>query len=173
MAQQIKIPPAVDVTLLPSNVQFYFTLTSPCQVCFGPSNPPSAFPQLSNQTFPNWGAQSPLFNIPPSAVPEPYITYSTSGLNTPCLLTDPTQAVKTIHVGQNFTKPRPGKKGKKPAKKKAAVKKAAAKPAKKKKPARKAAKKAAKKLVKKSAKKAGKSPARKAAKKKSAKKSRR
>lgn len=168
MAQQITIPPAADVTLSPSNGQFYFTLTSPCQVCFGPSNPPSAFPNLSNQTFSNWGSQSPLFNIPPSAVPEPYITYNTSALNTPCLLADPAQAVKTIHVGQNITKPRPAKKNKKAAKKSAA-KKGGVKTAAKKKPA----KKVAKKPVKKSAKKAGKPPARKAAKKKSAKKSRR
>lgn len=183
MAQEINIPPAGDVTLEPSNGDFYFNLSESCTVCFGPSNPADAFPDLSNQTFSHWGAQSPLFPIPPSAAPEPYIDYNVSTGGSPCTVSAIGGAVKTIHVGSNLSKQTAGKGSAKSTKKsRASAKKSAAKKPKKaasrkaaksarKTSAKKPAKKAAPK--KKSAKKAAKKGGKKAASKRSGKKSRR
>ena len=180
MAQQISIPGTGDPVLLPSNQNFYFRLATPCTVCFGPSNPPGAFPDLSNQTFSNWGAQSPDYPIPANATA--YIQFNTSALGTPCSLAGIAAAPRIIHVGSgiqgNVGGPSgpdvmPGKKKKKDKDKKKAkgkhgdkkhpgkhkAKKSAKKAGKKgsKKSPKKAAKKAAKKATKKSAKKAAKS----------------
>jgi len=169
MAQQISIPGTGDPVLLPSNQNFYFRLATPCTVCFGPSNPANAFPDLSNQTFSNWGTQSPNYPIPANATA--YIEFNTSALGTPCSLAGIAAAPRIIHVGSgirgnvvgasgNVNKPAKKKKTKgKSAGAKAAAKSGPKKSTKKagKKSAKKAGKKAAKKATKKSAKKAAKS----------------
>lgn len=178
MPSVVQIPPPNlnPQTISPPNGQFSISVTSACDVSFGPATPSNAFPNLANKDF-QWGVgtQGP-FGIPPNANDQISYSYTLSsggGGATPMI-------GHVIIVGSGV-RPKSNSRKKAPAKKKSAAKKsagkksAAKKSSSKKSVARKTGSKSAarKGSSKKATKKAAKKAARKPAKKKSAKKSRR
>jgi hypothetical protein len=171
MSQNISIPAAGDQTLLPSNVEFQFTATQNCTLCFSAASTPGTFPGIAGKTFQCVSGQI-LGPYPIPANAGDNVHFNTSAPNSICNPMGLADTGHVIIVGSGaIGKKRSKKKAKKaPAKKKAVAKKVSSKTVARRKPAKKAAKKATRKAP---TKKAPKKAAKKAAKKKSAKKSRR
>lgn len=124
----INIPPAADATISATNgADFCFEVSSTsggCTVCFGTADPEGSFPDLENQTF-NWAAgSSHCYPVPPDVGAS--LSYNTSGYATPCMVADPADTGKVIHVGSSMGSAKPQSTGMakakaKPAKKSAKV----------------------------------------------------
>jgi hypothetical protein len=171
MAQNITIPPASSQTLIPSNLEFQFTASQSCTLCFGTPSTAGTFSQIAGKTIQcSAGQVYGPYPIPSNTGDQiPYNTSAPSSICNPLGLGD---TGHVIVVGSGAKKRSKKKAKKATAKKKSAAKKAASKTAPRRKPApgKKAAKKATKTSASKTAKKAAK---KKSTKKKSAKKSRR
>jgi hypothetical protein len=168
MAQNITIPPASNQTLIPSNLEFQFTASQSCTLCFGTPSRAGTFSQIAGKTMQcSAGQVYGPYPIPANTGDQiPYNTSAPSSICNPLGLGD---TGRVIVVGSGAKKRSKKKAKKAPAKKKSAAKKAPSKTAPRRKPAKKAGK-TTKKSPSKTAKKAAK---KKSTKKKSAKKSRR
>ncbi len=93
----IDIPPAEDATI--SGATFTFDVSSACTVCFGTADPEGSFGELENQTY-NWTAGSThQYPVPPDVGAT--LPYNTSQ-GTPCSVVEPSETVRTIHVGSSL-----------------------------------------------------------------------